>query len=331
MKKIPQFLSIPGRPNWGSRNPVAWLSWQPFLWHLRLQQTLISSMKYQTRNRTISKIVLIDCLWTLPWRAKPPAGDGRRSPTASRDGWRLPLHSGRNTKQQPLYQHARCPRHPRQSGARKKRPDVFDFPQEAITVLEVCGSSGIAKLVFPVQDSTDFVTTRIRFLSSISTCFRMCFLHFIPPFYFYNIHLIHLNQDKFVQNTHKHTHTHKCGHPVSSSPPTSCGGEHQRPLVSPRMPACLLWCAPQALNTAEGLTNHRLSAGGAASCGAKDEEVLALLQEERITLHSVDEEQTSECTWRPSLSIHQPGEIVHANHLTDAEGCQQNGVYHLQH
>lgn len=51
-----------------------------------------------------------------------------------------------------------------QSGA-KKRTDVLDFPKEVIMVFEVCGSSGIAKLVLPdlAQDFTDFGATHIRF------------------------------------------------------------------------------------------------------------------------------------------------------------------------
>lgn len=49
--------------------------------------------------------------------------------------------------------------------SKKNRTDVLDFPKEVIMVFEVCGSSGIAKLVLPdlVQDFTDFGATRIRF------------------------------------------------------------------------------------------------------------------------------------------------------------------------
>lgn len=54
-------------------------------------------------------------------------------------------------------------------------------------------------------------------------------------------------------------------------------------------------------HSTEEHTNHTLSAPSAASCGAKDEEVSRSLNKSVLMHHSMDEEQTRECTWRASV------------------------------
>lgn len=146
------------------------------------------------KGRNNSKIVLIERLSAVnaslegkatSWRqTEVPSGQRglMASPPTSRgcgfsQADEYAVHSGRKTKQNDSHYftalagertqqdgHGCCPTRPKQPQPRveqAKRPDVLAFSKEAIMVLEVCGSSGIAKLVLPdlVQDFTDFGTT----------------------------------------------------------------------------------------------------------------------------------------------------------------------------